>query len=219
MIDLKKDEENSRRPSDPTGLTMDALMREAQHVRDLLLTKVECLAADMARVDKTVVDLPSSLNKDISHVREFLLEKFNTVDEQFRSVQTQFTERDRGVDQAATDSKVRVDAALSAQKEAVGEQNKSNALAIGKTETGFTKSIDQMSMVLSTNNAALDSKIVDIKARLDKLEGSVNGRTQIMQESHATTFNAANIIGMIVGLFGLVIAAITIMQHIVVHQP
>jgi hypothetical protein len=219
MIDLKKDEENSRHSSDPTGLTMDALMRETQHVKELVLAKVACIEADVIRVDKTVSGLPEMQLKGLEHAKEIVLEKFNTVREQFRSVQVQFTERDVRVDQAAKDAASSVTLALSAQKEAVGEQNKSNALAIGKTETGFTKSIDQMSLVLSTNNAALDSKIVDIKARLDKLEGSVNGRTQVIQESHATTFNAANIIGMIVGLFGLVIAAITIMQHIVVHQP
>lgn len=215
MIDLKRDQDGMRPVPDPTVLTMEALLREVQHVRDLVLTKVECIAADVIRVDKTVAGMPEALRTDISHGKEILLEKFNTVDEQFRSVQTQFSERDVRVDQAAKDSKVAVDAALSAQKEAVGEQNKSNALAIGKTETGFTKSIDQMGQLLSTNNAALDGKIVDIKARLDKLEGAVNGRSEGMQERHASTFNAANIVGMALGVLGFVVAAIAIVtQHV-----
>jgi len=188
---------------DPTVLTMEALLREVQHVKDLLLTKVECMQADVLRMDKANAAMPEEWNKGILHVKEFMAEKLNTVQEQFRSVQTKFT-----------DSKVAVDVALSAQKEAAGEQNKSSALAIGKTETAFTKSIDEQAKLLASNNVALDGKIVDIKARIDKLEGSVNGKNEGRQESHATTFNAANIIGMIVGVVGLVIAAITVLAHV-----
>jgi hypothetical protein len=96
-------------------------------------------------------------------------------EEKFNSVQVQFAERDTRTEQTSKDSKVAVDAALQAAKEAVGEQNKSSTLAIAKSEAATTKQIDQISVIINTMAKGLDDKIDDIKTRLTSIEGRAKG--------------------------------------------
>jgi hypothetical protein len=72
-----------------------------------------------------------------------------------------------------------VDAALQAAKEAVGEQNKSNALAIAKSEATFTKQIDQIGVLISTMQKGIDDKIDDMKSRLQAIEGQKKGGSDV----------------------------------------
>jgi hypothetical protein len=215
MVDLKKDEEGSRPVPDPTVLTMEALLREVNHVKELVLAKVACIEADVIRVDKTTSDMPEAQRKDIAHVREFLVERFNTVQEQFRSVQTQFSERDTRVEYIGRDSKVAIDAALSAQEKSAGKQTESFSLSIDKSEKATAKSIDQLGEMVNSNFKALDDKISDTKERLTRLEGLGVGKLAELQNQRASNFNAANIVGMIMGGLGVIVAIVTIaMRHL-----
>ena len=103
------------------------------------------------------------------------------------TVNERFTQGDVQTEKAARDVKSAVDAAFAAAKEAVGEQNKSNALSIAKSEVATTKQIDQLSenlriSVQNTNdkiesiNKNFDDKYTDIKDRIVAMEarGSVN---------------------------------------------
>ena len=132
---------------------------------------------------QTVNDrLPERIDSSVKQLRE-------VQDEKFRSIGTQFIERDTRTEQTSRDSKVAVDAALQAAKEAVGEQNKSNALAIAKSEATFTKQIDQIGVLVSTLQKGLEDKIegnrkntddsmADIKARLQAIEAHKKGVTE-----------------------------------------
>lgn len=97
-------------------------------------------------------------------------------EEKFTSIQIQFRERDTRTEQSSKDSKVAVDAALQAAKEAVGEQNKSSALAISKSEAATTKQIDALNTVMSTMEKGLDDKIDDLRNRITGMEGNSKGR-------------------------------------------
>ena len=123
-------------------------------------------------------------------------ERFNTYDEKFASIGTQFKERDTRGEQTQKDSKVAVDAALQAAKEAVGEQNKSSALAIAKSEASTTKQIDQIGIIMSTSQKALDEKIDDLRTRLTNMDGRSKG--------------IGDSWGVLVGLVGLVAAVISV---------
>jgi hypothetical protein len=96
-------------------------------------------------------------------------------DEKFNSIQKQFTERDTRTEQTYKDSKVAVDAALQAAKETVGEQNRSAALSIAKSETSTNKQIDQLGVLITTTVQGLNDKIDDLKERLTRLEGHTAG--------------------------------------------
>ena len=96
-------------------------------------------------------------------------------EEKFKSVQTQFSERDTRTEQAAAAVKIAIDAALSAQKEAVLEQNKSSALAIAKSETATTKQIDQIGITIQNTTSNLNDKIDDVKSRMNVIDGRTKG--------------------------------------------
>lgn len=190
---------------DPTTLTTQQLLREISATRDLLDIKTNGLKniieTRLAASDKTIDliriridEIPNGIHAAIERSQELRDEKFN-------SIATQFLERDTRAEQTSRDSKVAVDAALQAAKEAVGEQNKSNALAIAKSEATFTKQIDQIGVLVTSMSKGIDDKIDDIKSRIQMIEGGKKG----MSDLFGIIFG---IIGIIVGIGGVVIAAI-----------
>ncbi len=156
---------------DPTILTTQQLIAAIAATRELLETRLDGM--DRAtQLNKEQMDkFPQMIDERIHSIEKIRDEKFSTVNEKFRSIETQFKERDTRSEQSSKDSKVAVDAALQAAKEAVGEQNKSNALAIAKSETAFTKQLDQIIALITATNKASDEKINDLKGRLDRGEG------------------------------------------------
>ncbi len=123
--------------------------------------------------------------------------------EKFRSIQVQFMERDTRTEQTSRDAKVAVDAALQAAKEAVGEQNKSSALAIAKSEASTAKQIDQIQVVINSNTKGTDDKIDDLKTRLTTIEGRSAG----VGSTWGVLLGA---IGMIVGIAGMIAGVISV---------
>src|ERR1019366_3298738 len=119
--------------------------------------------------------------------------------EKFSSIQKQFSERDVRTDQSSKDSKVAVDAALQAAKEAVGEQNKSSALAIAKSEASTDKRIDQMGQLMMSGAKSVDDKFTDLKDRIALIEGRGTG----VKDSW----------GYLVGLMGVLIALYVAMHR------
>jgi hypothetical protein len=86
------------------------------------------------------------------------------------SVNERFQLGDVQTEKAARDVKSAVDAAFAAAKEAVGEQNKSNALSIAKSEVGTTKQIDQLAENARVSAKNADDKISDLKDRILAME-------------------------------------------------
>lgn len=142
------------------------------------------------------------LHREISALRELLETKIESAAEitleRFRGIETQFNERDKRTEQTARDSKVAVDAAFSAAKEAVAEQNKSSALAIAKSEAGTTKQIDQIQNLIGTIREGLEGKINDVKERIGKGDGRSEGVNVVW--------------GYVCGAGGLIIAAIAVAE-------
>jgi hypothetical protein len=157
---------------DPTVLTQQQLTREIWASREILETRIKCLEEILERL-QLVADQQIAL-------RETAIANLQSLqDEKFKGIQTQFTERDIRTEGTARDSKVAVDAALQAAKEAVGEQNKSSALAIAKSEAATTKQIDQIGLIINSMAKGLDDKIDDIKGRLNSIEGHGKGTNEI----------------------------------------
>ncbi len=96
-------------------------------------------------------------------------------EEKFRSIETQFIERDKRTEQLSLADKTAIAAALQAQKEAAGATNESNKTAIAKSEVGFTKQIDQIGVQITAMVKSFDDKINDVKSRLDRGEGHSGG--------------------------------------------
>lgn len=195
---------------DPSVLTTAALLREVASLKELVFTRIDAIDKAITVAHDDLVRVPTEVQKTVGNLRDLHDQRFEAVEkeleyrttlynEKFASVQTQFRERDTRVEQTAKDNKVAVDAALSAAKEAFGEQNKSSALAIAKSETSIAKQIDSLVALITTATKALDDKITDAKDRLTRLEGKGEGT----QDHKDYMFL---VIGALIGLAGLAFA-------------
>ena len=154
---------------------------------------VEMIHNKIAKIEEVSSEKYVHLNEHTNSNFEFNGEKLKSltqVIEVFKqTVNDRFQLGDIQTEKAARDVKSAVDAAFAAAKEAVGEQNKSNALSITKSETAFTKQIDQLADSVKSIVKNTDDKIGDIKERLLAIEGKTSvsdPRTaQMLQDMNA----------------------------------
>ena len=205
---------------DPSILTTEALAREIFSLRELLEVKLKSngdatllirsvIETRLAGMDlaiqllqATADKFPNRIDEKIKALREV---HEATYLEKFDSIQTQFKERDVRTEQAAGAVKIAVDAALQAQKEAVGEQNKSSSTAIAKSESATMKQIDQLSVLIQTMTKASDDKFTDVKERLTRIEGRGEGMSATW--------------GLMLGGVSLVVGLIAIATFIFAQRP
>jgi hypothetical protein len=184
---------------DPTILTTEALHREINALKELLQARFDAMERATEIRDRHMKELEGMIGVKVEQLQELHAEKF-------RSIAVQFAERDTRTEQTSRDSKVAVDAALQAAKEAVGEQNRSSALAISKSEAATTKQIDQQGTLIQTTTLGLNDKIDDLKERLTSIEGRSKGM--------------ADGWGLIVGGIMLVVAVVTVIVVLTTrHAP
>lgn len=192
--------ENWKDSSDPSKLTTNALEREVGQLKDLIVARVDGLEKGLEvrlnGMDKALVLLQARADKVPSET-DIAVENLRKLhDEKFSSIAIQFKERDTRDERTQKDSKVAIDAALSAQKESVDKQNISNSLAIAKSETAFTKQIDAIGILIQTSIKATDDKINDTKERITIIESHSKG--------------VGDSWGIVVGAAGIVIAAVAV---------
>jgi hypothetical protein len=176
---------------DPTILTTQQLIREIGSVREVFDTRLDGM-------DKAISLLQANVDKSPT-VGEIYVKH----EQMFKNIEIRFDERDIRTDQTARDSKVAVDAALQAAKEAVGEQNKSSATAIAKSDAATTKQLDAILAIIQTTTKSFDDKINDVKERLTLREGHSKGLGDGW--------------GYIVGVIGLLSAIVTNVFYIIRH--
>lgn len=162
-----------RRPTpDPTVLTTEQLLREITSLKELMMAEIQG--------KKEVTD-----------------EKFESVNKQFRLIETQRVEQKQ-------DTKAAVDAAFSAAKEAVKEQTSASAASITKSETSMLEQLKQMSATFSASIKATDDTVADAKERVSKIESAKQGGTEERRDARASisanTAIAAVVIALVFGL-------------------
>ena len=217
---------NARFPTsvaDPTPLTTQQILREIFNLRELFEAKDAVAKTRFDAMDKAILLLQAFADrtpttKDVQHetatLREVIFEKID-------AIKSQFVQLDAQTEKASRDVKSAVDAAFAAAKEAVAEQNKSNAASITKSEASFTKQIDEQSKRMDsiaqnatektdTVKATADEKIDDIRQRMTAMEARTAGITQHRTESNLATTQQSSQIGVIiaaaVGVIGLMVA-------------
>lgn len=209
---------------DPTLLTTEALNREISAVRTQLLLEVERITdarhreivslkelfdTRLGEMDKAIVLsrereslLPKTMEKSSLEQRDYLM---SIINERSDKVEGQFKERDVRGDRDAAQSKLAIDAALQAQKEAAAEQNKNFEKAIDKSEAAFAKQIDSLGDRLTTATGGLELQIADVKERLTRLEATGLGRTQQVVEHRAASSDMRGAILLCVSLLAITI--------------
>ena len=130
----------------------------------------------------------------IDGLREILDEKFSTVFRQLSLVELQRVEQ-------KADTKAAVDAALTAQKEAVKEQTTASERAIAKSEASTTKQLEQLATTFNTANKALDDKYDDLRDRLTSLESIKQGGKDTLTGIYALAGVTLTVVGLVVAAF------------------
>ena len=214
--------------TDPTKLTTDQLTREIGALKELISVSIEHAHEDVVTLREYQSEVPSKIAACVNNLRELLEAKLSEIavatkllqastdrtpaqvdekiralesvhNEKFSSIQNQFKERDVRADQTSKQDKVAIDAALQAQKESVGEQNKSSALAISKSEASTDKRIDQLGTLMLSADKSVNDKFSDMKDRISMIE---NRGTAV--ENRGTGIKEGW--GYLVGLVGLMVA-------------
>jgi hypothetical protein len=160
------------------------------------------------RPDPTILTT-EQLHREISGLREFVLGEVRHVgelsDEKFSAVDAHFVAIAERMAEQKTDTKVAVDAALQAAKEAVSMQTEASDKAIAKSEAAITKQIDALAVLVEKSSEAKDEKIDDLKTRLDRLEG----RSQGTQMSAGLLFGAVGGLAAVIGIIIVVANVLT----------
>ena len=153
---------------DPSLLTTQNVREGLANLKELISARLDAMDGATNLRLEMFKGLPEDIERRIAHLREVQDEKFHTIDNQFR-------ERDVRTTQASGAADDALKAALQAAKELVGAQGEASAAAAVKSETSFTKQIDQIGTIIQTLEKALDARITELKERIDRGEGSNSG--------------------------------------------
>jgi hypothetical protein len=193
---------------DPSRLTTEQLRRELATLREIIETRLDGMdrATDLAsvQIEQTRDRLREETAAEVGQLRELLETRLGGMD---RTIALQFAERDVRDEQAAEAAKLALGAALLAQKELVAQQNEANTAAAAKTEASFTKQIDQIGTIIQTQEKALDTRITELKERIDRGEGSTAGAAGSRTERRLDTGQVLTTLSVLAAVIGLLILA------------
>lgn len=183
------------------------MFRESKQLEDKILLRFDSIQVKFSGYDEAVKLLqaftnrqPSTeaVNGDLIALDRFTTTALATAEklscEKFKGVQDRFKELDLRYDQLDQSNKEAISAALRAAEKAVE-----------KTELNFTKQIDSLSLINTSNRTALESNINDLKERVTIIEANRQGG----QEGFKTVLS---IIGAIVALATIANIAVALMR-------
>jgi len=160
---------------DPTFLTTEALRREVaslqvlieQRIRALQDLSVQTTDSLKARSDEKEVRLQEQLQALESRTTDLIGQAMKNCDTKFIQIEKQLIAVEAMRVEQKADTKAAVDAALTAQKEAVKEQTSAFREAVAKSEAATIKSIDEQGRRiddLKDANAKVESKVDAVNA-------------------------------------------------------
>lgn len=151
---------------DPTVSTVDFVARSNRAERDYAEGKIETLRTRLDGRDEAVRVLSETVNRTPTLLQTAIGTLSQLTDEKFNAINDKLhTAEDLRLEQKQ-DSKIGLDAALASQKDAVSEQNKSNSLAINKSETATSENIKKLEELFTSKTQALSDKVDDLKTLL-----------------------------------------------------
>ena len=152
-----------------------------------------------------------TLQREIGSVLEKAMAALDGVEsisnERFRSIERQMALVEQQRVEQKKDTKDAVDAALTAQKEAVKEQTTASERAIAKSEMATAKQLDQLTATFTVSISGVTDLLNDTKDRVSKLEAgkaghqAANAQMIALAAICATLFGGA-ITAIIIKLFG-----------------
>ena len=175
---------------DPSLLTTQQLREAILNLKELTFTRLDAMDA--------ATDLRLESYNRLPHENDVRIQSLKDVqEEKFRGIAQQFNERDVRTGQASSAADDALKAALQAAKELVGAQGEASAAAAVKSETSFTKQIDQIGTIIQTLEKALDARITELKERIDRGEGQTTGANASRSERRADSSIGVSLIAAI----------------------
>jgi hypothetical protein len=153
---------------------------------------------------REVARLEALMDERMRGISSLQNEKFRRVEQQFELVEQQRVEQ-------KSDTKAAVDAALTAQKEAVKEQTIASERAIAKSEAATSKQLEQLGATFTTAFDGVRRDMDGIRERI----GAIEQRKLGAQEVRAGL--SANAMVLVTGL-GLFVAIATVVVSVLVAQ-
>lgn len=188
---------------DPTLLTTQSLQREIAALKELFTTELKSIDQRISEVSAYSRARNEDIRSASTTLQALLEEKIDKLSavciEKFAGVAAQFAERDTRTDQRAGDTKLAVDAAFAAAKEATA-----------KIEAGFTKQIDGMTQILDSKTANLGGNIDDLKQRMTAVESRSGTQTEGRRDNRDN-------VGLIVAIIAAGLAAGSLFLHFPAH--
>jgi len=188
---------------DPTTLTTEALRREVASLQVLIEQRISALKdlteqstlSLKARSDEKEIRLQEQLQSLETQTRDLIAQALRNCNIQFDHIKEQLKNVEALRVEQKQDTKAAVDAALTAQKEAVREQTAAFREAVAKSETATAKQIDQQG-----------ARIDDLKEALNKVDAKAEASVNVARGGELTRGS----------LFGWIAAAVAIITVIVV---
>jgi len=212
--DMDRGNGTSRPIPDPTVLTNQLVQSAIAGLRELHEARLEALNA---RIDDAVLTVTRHSDIAITSSIERFDERVKALTEAVavfkQTVNERFQLGDVQTEKAARDVKSAVDAAFAAAKEAVGEQNKSNAQSIAKSEAATTKQIDQLIGNQQASAKNTDDKIDALKQEVGDKNNDAKDRLSVL-EGKASGVNQTGVF--IVGAFA-VLASLSVIITLIMH--
>jgi len=156
---------------DPTALTLQLVFREISALERIINSKLDAIAKATELLQRASDRVPSEVDQKIANLHDLQLERISALN-------GMMDQQIMRVEQSLRDRRMAVEAMVNASKEAVGIASEAAKEAAEKTERNFIKMIDQLGVQTQTESRALDSKITEVKDRLDAGIGTVSARAE-----------------------------------------
>ena len=169
---------------------------------DVLATRLNENDKAAGVLSENVNRVPTLLDREASRLEKLFEERLKSVLSQFDAVQRQFEERDIRAMHDKQASENAINRAFEAAKEAVGTQNVYTKSSMEKSETSFTKEIDN-----------IKDRLNDYGGRLDKNDGLFQNMRQSSEDRRAGTGTVIAIAVGAVALLGVIVTALGTFEH------
>jgi hypothetical protein len=181
--------------------------RSVGALRELLGARIDGMDTATKLLAANVAEFPSDLDKAVRALREIL-----TGD--IRNVQDVATQKFEAIEGTFASNALALTAALAAQKEAAAEQNKSNTLAINKSEQA-TKEASAANVAQTTSSLGSQAAtIADLKDRLVRLESGGVATATARTEQRAERSNALTSVQAVIMGVAIMISLISVIAFV-----
>jgi hypothetical protein len=202
----------------------DELIQRDAHDREVITQRLNDLdtaskvAAD--HIEKIPVDLTHDVHKALRAEREYVMSQIGLIGAETRRTGDVAQEKFAAIDGLFNSNDKALTAALAAQEKAAAEQQKSNTLAIDKSEKTTIETIRANDDKTASAIQAQAATIADLKERLVRIEatgaGATANRTEAREARTEARLSQGAVLSIIVALIiatGVILSLVTLLHH------